>query len=220
MLSISTQRTINEIVAQLERREDALQGIESTTIERELAYRRGEFVLKETCEEQSSLADEVRARAERRIEDLQGASVVEEPREEQCPPAEEEVSFFSDDPYEILTSSRYTLEELPTNERNEIRIRATPAEVEKFDFASFPENNFAFTITMSSVPARLFRIEIALVNMPWWFKWLLKSMEAETTFCYIRGVPVPKTRFLRLLSRGIGPLRLGMGGEAETRYIG
>lgn len=226
MLSISAQKTITGILAQLEHREQVLQGVESTTIEKELVYRRGEFVM-EDSEKLSSVADEMYARAERRkarllshLDALRGVSAVTDTHEEQRSPAKSERTAFSDDPYKVLTSSEYSLEELPSIEQNVIRIQATPAVVEKPDFASFPEGNCAFTITMRSMPAQLLSMEMTLVNMPWWFRWLLESMKAETTFQYVRGVPVPGTRSLRLLSRGIGQWRLGIGRETEIRYKG
>lgn len=189
MLSASAKRVIDEILAQLERYEDALQGVEATVIEKDLAYRQGEFVVKET-------------------------------REERWSPAEEERDSVGN-PYEVLTSPKRTLEELPSNERNEVRIRATSAITEKFDFTNFPsEGNLAFILTMSSAPARLLRMEAELVNVPWWLKWLLKSVECRIEFDYIRGIPVPETSFMWITSRGIGPWRLQMGNETKIRYSG
>jgi hypothetical protein len=189
MLSASAKRVIDEVLAQLERYEDALQGVEATVIEKDLAYRRGEIVVKET-------------------------------REEPWSPAEEERDSVGN-PYEVLTSSRHTLKELPGNEQNEVRIRATPAITEKFDFANFPsEDNLAFILTMSRAPVRLLRMEAELVNVPWWLKWLLKSVECRIEFDYIRGIPVPKTSFMWITSRGIGPWRLQIGNETEVRYSG
>jgi hypothetical protein len=234
MLSASAKKVVDEVIAQLERSKDALQGVEATIIERELAYRRGEVGVKQVPEKRRvpakkkrdvfdpdgmlAQAERLKAQAQRRIDALQqGEFVVKETREEQWSPAEEALDSVGS-PYEVLTSSKRTLEELPSNERNEIRIRAAPAET-KFDFANFPgEDNLAFILTMSREPARLLKVEAELVNVPWWFKWLLKSMEVRIEFDYIRSVPVPKTSFTWIQSRGIGPWRIEMGDEVEVRY--
>jgi hypothetical protein len=242
VLSVSAQKVIDEVLAQLERYKDALRGVRATIIETELAHRRGEFVAKENREKQRVPAEErwgafgdpggmlaraerlrtqaerLKAQAERRIDALQGESVVQKTHEEQWYPAEERLDSVGS-PYEVLTSPKRTLKELPSNERNEVRIRATPAAAEKFDLANFPEeDNLAFILTMSRVPARLLRMEAELVNVPRWFKWLLKAVECRIEFDYIRGVPVPKTSFMWIQSRGIGPWRLQMGNETEVRY--
>jgi hypothetical protein len=186
-LSLTARKVVDEILGQLEHREDALRGLEGTIIDSTLAYRRGRFVVEKTSEEPWSPAEEARA----------GLSAI----------------------YEELNSSRLVLEELACDDPNEIRIRATPAVVGEFDFASFPaEDNLAFTMTMSTVPARLLRVEMELVNLPWWLRWLLKLEETSIEFDYIRGVPVPRTSSIRILSRGIGSLRLAMGSEIEVRY--
>jgi hypothetical protein len=244
MLSVSTRRVVDEVLAQLEHYKDALRGVRATVIERELARRRSKFVAKESREKQPVPAEErwgafddpggmraraerlraqaerLRAQAERRINALQGKSVVQKTHEEQWYPAEESLDSVGS-PYEVLTSSKHILKELPSNERNEVRIRATPAAAEKFDLANFPEeDNLAFILTMSRVPARLLRMEAELVNVPWWFKWLLKAVEFRIEFDYVHGVPVPKTSFMWIQSRGIGPWRLRMGSETEVRYHG
>jgi hypothetical protein len=186
-LRISARKVIAEILAQLERREDALQGVEAIVIEKELAYHRGEFVVKETREKPWSLEEE----------GLEGYG----------------------GPYEVLGGSNRILEELPSSEGNEIRIRATPPVPDKVDTMDFPgPENLAVTVTMSVVPPRLLKMEAEFVHLPKWLKWLLKTAEVEMVFDYIRGVPVLKTGYVHLLSRGIGPLRFGMGNETETRY--
>ncbi len=74
------------------------------------------------------------------------------------------------------------------------------------------------TMIISRVPVQLLRIEMKMINLPRWFKWVFKSLDASIEFEYIRGVPIPKKSLGRMRSRGIGPWRWGGGEDTEFHY--
>ncbi len=57
-LGFHARAVIDELIAQLECRGEALQGVEVTIVTKELAYRRGKFVVKKTSEERRTLGGE------------------------------------------------------------------------------------------------------------------------------------------------------------------
>ena len=99
-LKVSSRNILDELVAQLENPGEALRGIEATITTKKLAYQQGEFVVKEIHKEQRILGDE--QRVDEVMDDLRIL----------C---------------EMLTSSKYSLKELPGDKHNVIRIWAKPA---------------------------------------------------------------------------------------------
>ncbi len=187
-LKDSPRNILDELLTQLESRGKTLRGIEATILIKELAYRRGVFVVKEIRKEQQVLGEEPR------LGDL-------------------------GDPCNVLISSEYCLEELPETKHNVIRLQAKPARPGKFNIMDFrAEDHQAAIVTINKVPVQLLEIKLLLVNLPWWINGLLKSVEAKVEFEYIRGVPVPRKSFSRILSKGIGFWRIGGGEEIEVQY--
>jgi hypothetical protein len=191
-LKASTRQILDELLAQLEKRGETLRGVEATIITKELAYRQGEFVVKETRKEQSVLSD------------TQKAGGVMDDLTILC---------------EMLAGSKYSIEELPGGKHNLIRILAKPANPGKFNIANFrPDDHQAAIAVISKTPVQLLELKLLLVNLPWWIRSLLKSFDSMVEIEYIRGIPIPKKSFSRALSKGIGSWRIGGGEEIEFRY--
>jgi hypothetical protein len=187
-LKVTSQNILDEILAQLKHRREVLRGLKATLTIKELAYRRGMFVVKKIHQEQQVLDDE------QRLGDL-------------------------GDPCDVLLSSDYSLEELPENKHNVIRIQAKPARPGKFNIMNLrAEDHQAAIAVITKTPARLVEMKLLLVNLPWWINWLLKSVEARVEFEYIRGVPVPTKSSSRIQSKGLGWWRIGGGEDIEVQY--
>jgi hypothetical protein len=193
-ISGSTKMVVDEILAQIERHDEALRGVRAIIVEKRLSYKGGEFIV-----------------------------VSEEEHEERWPPAEaakdEKRDQFTD-PFDEFLTSDLVLRELPGGDRNEIHVHASVSGKKKFDLTDFPLERFlSFHITLSRVPARLLRAEMGLSNAPRWIRWLFRQAEMTIEFGYCRDVPIPMRGSMRLLTRGIGSLRYGMGYESEIMKI-
>jgi hypothetical protein len=187
-LKITSRNILDEILAQLENRDEVLREVEATITIRELAYRRGEFIVKKVHQEQRILGDK------KSLEELS-------------------------DPCGILTSSTSSLEELPSDRQNAIRIRVKPANPRKFDLMHpRAEDHQAAIAVINKTPVRLVEMKLLFVNLPWWIECLFKSFEAKVEFEYVRGVPIPKKAYSRAQSKGIGRWRIGGGEEIEVQY--
>ncbi len=187
-LPFRTRIIVDEILAQLKSRSETLRGIEATIIEKELTYRRGQFVVKKTTQESRTLS------REQNLDDEDGL-------------------------LELLANPKYHLKELRSGKQNELRIHLQPVAPKKLDFKnSSMEDSIAVTLFLQQAPVQLLRMEAELVNVPWWFKWVIKSLDNGVEFEYVRGIPAPKCSFMRTLSRGIGSWRWGTGQEIEFLY--
>lgn len=118
---------------------------------------------------------------------------------------------------EILTSPYHIFEELPGSKSDELCVRLTPANPKADLQSAAGEENMVITALFSRAPASLLNMDIKVV-LPLLLKLLLKSQTAGIAFTYVRGVPVPKSMFLRVQTKGLGTLRLGWGSEVEIEY--
>src|SRR5512138_1068446 len=159
-LSFQARTVIDELIAQLKCRAEALQGVEVTIIETELAYRKGKFVVKNSKEEKRTLG------GEQVLADLV-------------------------DPLDCFDNTKCHIQELASGRHGEVRLRAIPIPEKQPEADSYQgKEEFIMTLIISRVPMRLLSIEAKMINVPRWFKWVIKSLDASIEFDYIRGVPV------------------------------
>ncbi len=147
-----------------------------------------------------------------------GDFIKKKTRKEQQSPIQEDLLDDLFNPNEVLKRAKTVFKDMPCNQRNEILLRAIPKSAKKFD----PPTSFVDTIILMKKPAKLLRFETKVENLPWWLKWLrivaVKSLDAGVEYVYFQEVPLPKKISIRVKTRGIGPLRYGVGEDTEIWY--
>lgn len=125
-----------------------------------------------------------------------------------------EESTTQDDFLPLLTGADYERHELPASSPNELSVRV----VRREGAAGAGEEIDGADLMLTKEPARLVRARLHPPAFSGVAAWLIDTVESDTLFGYVNGVPLPVKISMRMWSRGIGRFRIDQETVITVRY--